>query len=186
MVGHRSEPTHREVVSLPAIPLPDEHPTALAPSLFIGVGGTGAAVLTTLRSRLIATGIDPRTLSDVGWLQADTDEATLQRAVDHAMTGRLSHEEIVFLPLRTAQQYRDRPQEAYTPLSRRWLYNVPRSKNTEGVRPMGNVGLSRLRSAMLRRFAQRNDAIVGTSKNGRGLDETDSSIPGRILARRDW
>ncbi|MDZ4852564.1 MAG: protein kinase [Pirellulaceae bacterium] len=127
----------REVVELPAITIPKELPSSLAPSLFIGVGGTGADVLTLLRSRLQQAGLDPHELSDVAWIQADTDEATLQRATDPTTAGRLSYDDVLFIPLRAAQQYRERPQDAYTPLSRRWLYNVPRSLSTEGVRPMG-------------------------------------------------
>lgn len=127
----------REVVDLPVITFPSKASTALAPSLFIGVGGTGAEVLTSLRSRLQISGLDLNKLDDVAWIQADTDESTLQRASDPATSGRLSYDEILFMPLRKVQQYRERPQEAFTPLSRRWLYNVPRSRATEGVRPMG-------------------------------------------------
>jgi len=135
--GVASSTHNRQVMELPAIKLPEATASTLAPSIFIGVGGTGAEVLTSLRSRLQASGLDLNQLSDVAWIQADTDEATLQRATDPTTIGRLSHDDILFMPLRTAQQYRDRPQEAFTPLSRRWLYNVPRSRATEGVRPMG-------------------------------------------------
>ncbi len=135
--GVASSTHNRQVVELPAIKLPKAATGTLAPSIFIGVGGTGAEVLTSLRSRLQASGLDLKELSDVVWIQADTDEATLQRATDPTTIGRLSHDDILFMPLRTAQQYRDRPQEAFKPLSRRWLYNVPRSRATEGVRPMG-------------------------------------------------
>jgi serine/threonine protein kinase len=135
--GNSSSAFQRQAIDLPAVQLPEAATGALAPSIFIGVGGTGAEVLTTLRSRLQASGLDLRQLLDVGWIQADTDEATLQRATDPMTTGRLSLDDTLLMPLRTAQQYRNRPQEAFTPLSRRWLYNVPRSQATEGVRPMG-------------------------------------------------
>ncbi len=134
--GVASSTHQRQTVDLPAFKLPETDTGALAPSIFIGVGGTGAEVLTALRGRLQASGLNLDQLTNVGWIQADTDEATLQRATDPMTTGRLSLDDVLLMPLRTAQQYRDRPQEAFTPLSRRWLYNVPRSRATEGVRPM--------------------------------------------------
>lgn len=127
----------RVVTELPAIKIPAETATSLAPSLFIGVGGTGAEVIMSLRERLQSSGLDLKQLKDVSWIQVDTNEATLQRVTDPINEGRLSQDEIIFLPIRAAQQYRERDQGAFTPLSRRWLYNVPRSQETEGVRPMG-------------------------------------------------
>ena len=199
--GNASSTHHREVVELPAIKLPVVPPTALAPSLFIGVGGTGSEVLTSLRSRLQASGLDLQQLSDVGWIQADTDEATLQRSADPSTSGRLSHDEILFMPLRTAQQYRDRPQEAFKPLSRRWLYNVPRSRSTEGVRPMGmlafldysNVCYEYLKASIANLAKQMKDEkpiriyFVGSAHGGTGsvLSIELAFLVRRIIAELD-
>ncbi len=71
----------------------------------------------------------------------DVDAATLQHATDRSTKGAVSFEDILQLPLRPASEYRDRNQELYSPLSRRWLYNVPRTGLTEGVRPMAMLAL---------------------------------------------
>ncbi|MCA9182281.1 MAG: hypothetical protein KDA51_12535, partial [Planctomycetales bacterium] len=38
-------------------------------------------------------------------------------------------------------EYRDAEPELFCPLSRRWLYNIPRSQKTEGVRPLAILAL---------------------------------------------
>ncbi len=62
---------------------------------------------------------------------------SLDWACDSTTTGALSRENVVHLPLQIPQYYKDKPKELYSPVSRRWLYNIPRSKKTEGVRALG-------------------------------------------------
>jgi len=126
----------REVKWLPPIDLNQEVNPTLSPALFIGFGGTGAEILTSFRSRLQSSSIDLREHKDLGWLLVDTDEKTVQVSTDPGTSGRLHYEHILLTPLKSSQQYRERAQEPFAPLSRRWLYNVPRSQNTEGVRPL--------------------------------------------------
>ncbi len=126
----------REVKWLPPLDLNQEINPTLSPALFIGFGGTGAEILTSLRSRLQSSNIDLREHKDLGWLLVDTDEKTVQLSTDAGTSGRLHYEHILLTPLKSSQQYRERAQEPFAPLSRRWLYNVPRSQTTEGVRPL--------------------------------------------------
>ncbi|MCY2974534.1 MAG: protein kinase [Planctomycetota bacterium] len=125
-----------EVIWLPPLDLSQDINPTLSPALFIGFGGTGAEILTSLRSRLQSSDIDLREHKDLGWLLVDTDEKTVQLATDAGTSGRLHYEHILLTPLKSSQQYRERAQEPFAPLSRRWLYNVPRSQNTEGIRPL--------------------------------------------------
>ncbi len=134
---HEIETTEtREVTWLPPLDLSQDINPILSPALFIGFGGTGAEILTSLRSRLQSSNIDLREHKDLGWLLVDTDEKTVQLSTDAGTSGRLHYEHILLTPLKSSQQYRERAQEPFGPLSRRWLYNVPRSQNTEGVRPL--------------------------------------------------
>jgi hypothetical protein len=54
----------------------------------------------------------------------------------------LTPEETLSLPLRRPQHYRDNSQQLLTWLSRRWLYNIPRTLRTEGLRPLGRLALA--------------------------------------------
>ncbi|MEL7267041.1 MAG: hypothetical protein AAFP69_19835, partial [Planctomycetota bacterium] len=46
----------------------------------------------------------------------------------------------LYTPLRTPIEYRDRS-EALASISRRWIYNVPRNRQTSGLRPLGRLAL---------------------------------------------
>jgi hypothetical protein len=54
----------------------------------------------------------------------------------------LRHEEMLELPLRKPQDYRRDGAKFGTWLSRRWLFNIPRSQQTEGIRPLGRLALA--------------------------------------------
>lgn len=45
------------------------------------------------------------------------------------------------MPLREAAEYRKRSKLLLEWLNRRWLYNIPRSRRTEGIRPLGRLAL---------------------------------------------
>ena len=45
------------------------------------------------------------------------------------------------MPLRRSQDYREDSRKILEWLSRRWLFNIPRSLQTEGLRPLGRLAL---------------------------------------------
>ena len=51
-------------------------------------------------------------------------------------------DETLNLALRRPQHYREQSQQLLHWLSRRWLYNIPRSLRTEGLRPLGRLALT--------------------------------------------
>ena len=125
----------------PLVDLPPSNIDATAwqprPTLFVGIGGTGARILASLRRRL-----DDR-LCEAGrtsfpMLVLDTDSRDLATA---AHSGHLRSDETLALPLRRSQDYRNDSREILQWLSRRWLYNIPRSQLTEGMRPLGRLAL---------------------------------------------
>lgn len=126
-----------ELASLPELPEADAGFQA-APAVFIGVGGTGARVLRSLRSQIREhLGIDSP-LAAAPMLLLDTDPQTLSTT-----TGPrgLDANETVALPLRRPQAYRDKADLLLRWLGRRWLYNIPRTLRTEGIRPLGRLAL---------------------------------------------
>jgi hypothetical protein len=124
------------------------------PTVFIGLGGAGTLVLRALRRRLSEQAGASTIAGDVRLLALDTDLASL-RAAEAAPDGEsLLPDEMLHLPLRKPAEYRAASDEILSWLSRRWLYNIPRSLHTEGLRPLGRLAFVDHRltiSARLRR-----------------------------------
>jgi len=117
------------IVDLPPVELAGRD-THLTPMLVLGIGGTAGRVLTHLRHSIHNQFVD-RQLPAVQFLLLDTDSRALSNAAQ-GDAASLSADEILNLPLRRPQHYRDNSQQLLNWLSRRWLYNIPRSLRTEG------------------------------------------------------
>jgi hypothetical protein len=124
------------------VPPPDVEPNAppLRPTLFIGIGSCGSKVLRRLRRRL-----DDRLPHELQMLAPmlllDTDARDLHSASSGDDLGHLRPEETLAMPLRRSQDYKDDSRQILAWLSRRWLFNIPRSLQTEGLRPLGRLAL---------------------------------------------
>ncbi len=112
---------------------------AARPTLFVGVGGLGTRVLRRLKQRLVDEFGD---LSDApAWqfLALETDAQMLAEATSAGPPGTLRDFESLLLPLRDSQDYRGKATALLEWMSRRWLYNIPRSRKTEGIRALGRL-----------------------------------------------
>lgn len=120
------------------IPLPDAGTgERRRKSLVVGLGGTGAKTLMAIRRNLIAMNPDELENQSTGFLFTDSDPSTIEMVVDPDRKERLSYASTVAIPLKTPQYYRQSDSQYLSQLSRRWVYNIPRSLKTEGVRPLG-------------------------------------------------
>ena len=139
--GNTSPSVQREVVTLPEIEFATEAGYRHTPAMFLGIGGTGAEMLTSLRAEMAKQSIVIDDHDELSWLLVDTDDAPLQTAVAPETCGCLDFNSVMHLPLKSPQYYRDLDEHIFSPISRRWLYNVPRSKATEGIRPLAMLAL---------------------------------------------
>lgn len=111
-----------------------------APScLFIGLGETGCKTLQTLHQR-IQEDKDSVVRGDMhGWLAIDTDTQTLDELNFSDPARCLPQGSTLQIQLYRPQEYRNSHPELFRSISRRWLYNIPRSLKTEGVRPLATL-----------------------------------------------
>ncbi len=108
-------------------------------SLVVAVGGTGAKVLHELRERVAAnTAACP---IDLHSILIDTDLSTIHAAKFAEISDRVPICQAIHTPLKKPQEYRNYQGAKYKSISRRWLYNIPRSGATEGMRPLGRLAL---------------------------------------------
>jgi len=113
--------------------------TAAKQALVIALGGAGLECLKSLH-RLMAQPIESLPLAVHG-LVIDTDAETMHRVGEILIGDSPSTVDSLFVPLRKPQEYRENQGERLKSISRRWVFNVPRSGATEGMRPLGRLAL---------------------------------------------
>ena len=132
-------PRITEVVEdLPPLEL-DTDEFSLRPALFLGIGGTASHVLRRLRRRLHDRFGDLARVPILQLLTLDTDAKSLFEASRGEIGTALKESETLAIPLRRPQEYRSQSAKLLRWMSRRWLYNIPRSLQTEGLRPLGRL-----------------------------------------------
>ncbi len=113
--------------------------TAQEFALVVALGGTGADCLRTLRRRAGTMHNDGRL--KLHSVLIDTSMASLDAMRETNLETSPGPCELICTPLKTAKEYRASGTERLTTISRRWIYNVPRSATTEGMRPLGRLAL---------------------------------------------
>ena len=113
------------------------------PTVVVGLGGLGCEAVRRLRRDLVRQ-LGTADLDSIGLLAIDSDLAAaeeLRSGLEADDADALRPDQIVTIPLRTAAEYRANRESHLGWLSRRWLYNVPRTRQTEGIRPLGRLAL---------------------------------------------
>jgi hypothetical protein len=109
------------------------------PTIFVGIGGLAAKTLQALRRRLMDRFGDLRAVTALQLLLVETDAETLKVVTEGDSQTSLENDATVLLPLRQAADYRRESGKHLQWLSRRWIYNIPRSSQTQGLRPLGRL-----------------------------------------------
>jgi len=131
----RSQPVIRQLG-----PLEVAAQGSLRPTLFVGIGGMAGLVLESVCRQLTDRFGPLENLPAFKLLHADSvvEESSLPSARhghDCQAIGRLR------MHLQRPEEYRRGSTKLLSWLSRRWLYNIPRSLETEGLRPLGRLAL---------------------------------------------
>lgn len=133
-------PSNCELVDLPPFEF-DNTDRRLIPTVILGIGGSGGRVLSQFRKIVANRCGHSKAVPAIQFLQLDTDTKSVSEAARNDVND-LSADELLNLPLRRPQHYRENSQQLLHWLSRRWLYNIPRSLKTEGLRPLGRLALA--------------------------------------------
>lgn len=135
---YRVEPV-AALEDLPPLDLADKS-ARLRPTLWLGIGGMAGGILRRIRGRLNDrfAGAD---LPVLRILLVDTDARALAATMQHEFPAVLRGDEMLPMPLRRPQDYKADRVKHVQWLSRRWLYNIPRSLQTEMLRPLGRLAL---------------------------------------------
>ena len=168
---------HAEVEKLP--PLAVDGNAEIRPTIFVGVGRTGGKILASIKSQLFGQiGMTTKTPS-IRFLYIDTDRRDLFDATASANDCNLEHFETLEIPLQSREYYRNSKKD-FSWLSRRWLFNVPKSTQTEGLRPLGRLALADNFDSVCARLKQ-NIEDASKAENLAATAETLKMNPGEDL-----
>ena len=134
------------------------------PTLFIGVGGIGISMLREIRKRA-----QSRDQDAIAWLAIDTERETLKTVLTKEKQGTWSSTEVLHIPLRRPKQYREASQDLLRWVSRRWLYNIPRSLQTRGFRPLGRIAIVDHAEAVLSALQTRSHWLTEHAENSQPI-----------------
>ncbi|MDA7978484.1 MAG: protein kinase [Pirellulales bacterium] len=159
----------RPVVT-PISPTPESRlELSYRPTIFIAVGGMAGRILHLLKQRL-QKAFGPASLPSFAMAYLDTDKNALADVCAENVEHGLVENELFHFPLRSLQDFRSAGFRALDWLSRRWLYNIPKTGQVEGIRPLGRLALvdqqDRVRPFLtdLVRQATSEPAVAATSK----------------------
>ncbi|MBV8487738.1 MAG: protein kinase, partial [Planctomycetaceae bacterium] len=110
------------------------------PTIFVGIGGIAGSTLCAIKG-LFETRLEAVDKLPLSWLLLETDRAALQRSQQPDLEGKLRTEETVLLPLYGADHYRSRLKQLLGWLDRHWVFRIPRTRSTKGIRPLGRLAL---------------------------------------------
>ncbi len=108
-------------------------------ALVVAIGGTGADCLHSLRGRVGK--LYAASPLDLHSVLIDTDAETIYASGLSEASGIVPPCQTIHTPLKAPMEYRHEGAERLASMSRRWIYNVPRSRTTEGMRPLGRLAL---------------------------------------------
>ncbi len=161
--SHAERPAPRPAGNLPPLDL-DDATFQLQPTLIVGVGGTASRVLKHFKEKVKDRFGGQGTFPTMRTLFIDTDVADLCRLTETGQDAdRQQPDATLHTPLRKPQDYRCRSSKLLKWLSRRWLYNIPRSLKTEGLRPLGRLALVDHATEVYERLREALDAATSPS-----------------------
>ncbi len=171
-----------ESTRLPVIDL-DGVPANYRPAVFLGLGHAGGRILSRLNQLLVERFGLNKSLPAFQMLYIDTDVDAIGELTAPAGGGRLSEAETLLLPIQSTWNYRNSPVGQIASISRRWLFNIPRSQKTEGMRALGRLAFldhaervkTRLRKAILA-ACDRESLAATTAATGLSFGSCDPRV----------
>ena len=128
------------------------------PTMFVAIGGMGMQVISQLRER-IQRQFPDHTLPALHFLCIDADIDSIRAAESLDASSSATSLATVNIPLKTSHEYRKTPGDHLNWLSRRWLFNIPRSGKVEGMRPLGRLAFIDHQEQIRTRFQKGIDQI---------------------------
>lgn len=112
---------------------------SLKPTIFVGVGGLGCQTVLALQEK-IRKSSGGEAVPSLQYLLVDSCDDVIREAGRKGIDAQ-SGVRSVTLPLKSSHEYRKSASDHLSWLSRRWLFNIPKSGHVEGLRPLGRLAV---------------------------------------------
>ena len=156
----------------------DETKAKFRPTIIIGVGSTANQVAQKIKQQMTNRHSTMDSLPALKIFCIDSDRNALSELSLNNESAALNADETLAIPLRKPEAYRDHSTK-FKWLSRRWIYNVPRSLQTEGLRPLGRLAFADHFEAVWNGLSEAIDKIV-LPENVASTCDTLGLDPGEI------
>jgi serine/threonine protein kinase len=154
-------------------PVCNESDARLQPTLIVTVGSTANRVAQKIKKQIVRRHGASENVPSVRLLCIDTDRQALGEMKMETGSCALTSQEIIETPLRKPEVYRGRSKTHLSWLSRRWIYNVPRSLQTEGLRPLGRLAFADHFETICDRIQESLQQIVAEENLAKSADTLD-------------
>ncbi len=171
---------------LPPLEFNRDEVSEYGPVLFVGIGGLATRVFRQLRRRFHDRLGTKEQIPAIELLLLDTDIQSLNSAARAAGGLELQAGEMVPMPLRSSEAYRSLGAHGLGSISRRWLYNIPYSLQTEGLRPLGRLALVDHSKRLLERLRQAVSRVSSESSVAATARHTGLKFVARPPACSSW
>ena len=141
MISGNALPFQANEVKVLDPPSCDATDTAVRPTLYVGIGSTGNKIIQKIKTQLVARYGSMENLPSFKLHAIDSDREAVNEII-RTSTSPLEGKELIETPLKKPEAYRDQKKSHLNWLSRRWIYNIPRTLQTEGLRPLGRLAYS--------------------------------------------
>lgn len=181
MVSDRALPFQPSGIVSAEPPKCDGANAKVQPTLVITVGKTANRVGEKFKSKLLMRSGGNENVPAIRSIFIDSDRGDLAR-LESGSNNAVDVRETLEVPLRKAEDYRARADVHLGWLSRRWIYNVPRTLQTEGLRPLGRLVFADYFSKICDRIEEvisefANEENVARTADALGLDPGECDSP---------
>ena len=139
LVSGANLPFHeRELEKLPP-PEFNTHGDWLQPVLVVSIGKMACSIANQLKSKFIGRHGETKNFPAIQTLCIDSDQTAVDELIASENKTYIANEDVICTPLKKSEFYRTQAASKLSWINRRWIYNIPRSQQTEGIRPLGRL-----------------------------------------------
>jgi len=139
VVSGSSLPSHEQQIEKLPPPELNENSEWLQPVLVVCIGRLAGSIANIFNSKLTGRYGELKNRPSIQTLCIDSDQSAIDELISSENKTFIGNEDVICTPLKKSEFYRNQSSEKLSWLNRRWIYNIPRSQQTEGIRPLGRL-----------------------------------------------